>query len=480
MLLALVSLLAATPAPCRATTTPSARVALDRAASATGLTAASGRVLHTDGFDVTSHAFESDRPGAPPFLSAVSAIDSWLDPRTGIERTTSRTTLGGAQPPVTTIGGALASYVVRDTAMQPSPSTHGELYVTRPLDVWALLIDWIASPDARAVATCEFRDYARLVLSRHGARGEERLFIDPKSGYPVKLDRVEPDYLWGTTHVEYIYSTWQSEGGLRWTVSSFRVVDGQTEVTRTYGSTRLEASDRAPPLSLPARADTMAPALPAFLVPSNPDTIRVGPHTFLLHNVGFNEAVTLVGDTVYVFDATQGEARARADSAWVAKLFPGRHPVTLVVTDIAWPHVAGLRFWVANGATVLTHRANRAFLQRVIDRRWTGEPDLLERRRAAVAPRLRVVDDSLRLAGGEITLFAIDGVASEGALAAFLAPDRFLWASDYVQTLAAPTQYLDETSAAVDRLRLSPVRFAAEHLKLSVWEDAKRLRQRSQ
>ncbi len=480
MLFASFALLAAAPDPCRATTAPSARTVLDRAASATGLTAAAGRVLHIDGFDVTNHAFESDRPDAPPFLSAVSAIDTWLDPRTGIERTTSRTTLGGTQPPVTTIGGALASFVVHDTAMQPSPSTHGELYATRPLDVWATLIDWIASPDAHTVATCEFRDYPRLVLSRRGAKGEERLFIDPKSGYPVKLDRLEPDYLWGTAHVEYVYSTWQSDGSLRWPVSSFRVVDGQTDVTRTYGSTRLEAPDRAPPLSLPARADTMALAPPAFMVASNPDTIRVGEHTFLLHNVGFNEAVTLVRDTVYVFDATQGEARARADSAWISRLFPGKHPVTLVVTDIAWPHVAGVRFWIANGATVLTHRANRAFLQRVIDRRWTREPDLLERRRAAVTPRLRVVDDSLRLAGGEITLFAIDGVASEGALAAFLAPDRFLWASDYVQTLAAPTQYLDETSAAVDRMRLAPVRFAGEHLKLSAWEDAKRLRQRSQ
>jgi hypothetical protein len=29
-------------------------------------------------------------------------------------------------------------------------------------------------------------------------------------------------------------------------------------------------------------------------------------------------------------------------------------------------------------------------------------------------------------------------------------------------------------------MRLSPMRLAAEHLKLSSWEDAKRLRQRSQ
>ena len=185
-------------------------------------------------------------------------------------------------------------------------------------------------------------------------------------------------------------------------------------------------------------------------------------------------------DTVYVFDATQGDIRARADSVWIGRLFPGKHPITVIVTDIAWPHVAGVRFWVATGATIVTHRANRAFLQRVIDRRWTANPDALERRRGQVTPHLRVVADSLRLGGGDITLFAIDGVASEAALAAFLAPDRFLWASDYVQTLSGPTQYLDETLAAVERMHVSPLRVAAEHLRLSSWEDARRVQQRAQ
>lgn len=288
---------------------------------------------------------------------------------------------------------------------------------------------------------------------------------------------MEPHYLWGTVHAEYVYSTWQSDGTLRWPASSFRVVDGSTDVTRTYGTTRLVPLDSAPSLTLPTRTDAMERAAPAFLVPATPDTVRVGQNTFLLHNLGFNETVTLVRDTVYVFDATQGETRARADSAWLGRLFPGKHAITVVVTDIAWPHVAGVRYWVATGATIVTHRANRAFLQRVIDRRWTANPDLLERRRAFVTPRLRVVADSLRLAGGDITLFAIDGVTSEAALAAFLAPDRFLWASDYVQTLAGPTQYLDETFAAVARMHVSPAHVAAEHLRLSSWEDAKRVQQ---
>jgi hypothetical protein len=445
------------------------------AASGTGLDATAGRVLHIDAYDLTNHAFESDRPDSPPFLAAVSSLEAWLDPRTGVERTISRITLGGTTPPATTLGGATASYVVRDTTITPSPSVHGALYATRPLDVWAMLADWNAAADVRTVATCTYREYPRLVLSRRGPLGDERLFIDLKSSYPVKLDRIEPHYLWGTVHAEYLYSTWQREGGFRWPASSFRVVDGSTDVTRTYGAVRLVPIDSAPRLSLPAHTDTMPIAEPAFMTPTNPDTVRVGPNTFVLHNVGFNETVTLARDTVYLFDATQGETRAREDSAWIARLFPGKHPIVLVVTDIAWPHVAGVRFWVANGATIVTHRANDAFLRRVIDRRWTANPELLERRRAAVTPHIRVVNASLRLAGGDITVFAIDGVASEGALAAFLAPDRFLWASDYVQTLAAPTQYLDETWAAVDRMHLSPARVAAEHLKLSSWEDARRL-----
>jgi len=476
MLRAIFALLAVSHGDqCRTTTTPTARAVLQSAASAIGLDAAAGRVLHMTGFDVTNHAFESDRPDAPPFLAAVSTVESWLDPRTGVDRTTSSTTLGGVQPGMTTLGGAAASYVVGDTVMTPTPSAHGDRYVARPLDVWATLADWNSAADVHTAATCSYRNYPRLVLSRRGPLGEERLFIDPKSGYPVKLDRFEPHYLWGTVHVEYLYSTWQRDGALRWPASSFRVVDGSTDVTRTYGAIRLVPLDSAPPLSLPSRAEAMPIGPPSWLAPTNPDTIRVGPKTFILHNFEFNETVTLVRDTVYVFDATQGETRGREDSAWIARLFPGKHPVALVVTDIAWPHIAGLRFWAANGATILTHRTNREFLQRVIDRRWTANPDLLERRRAMVKPHVRVVNDSVRLAGGDITVFAIDGVASEGALAAFLAPDRLLWASDYVQTLSVPTQYLDETWAAVDRMHLSPLRVAAEHLKLSSWEDARRL-----
>jgi hypothetical protein len=88
------------------------------------------------------------------------------------------------------------------------------------------------------------------------------------------------------------------------------------------------------------------------------------------------------------------------------------------------------------------------------------------------------VSDSLRLAGGDLLLFAIDGRTSEVALAAFSRPDSFLWASDYIQTLQEPSAYLDDVWRAVDRVRIEPRRVAAEHLRLAPWDTVARLAQR--
>lgn len=467
MLMTAIAAMLAEPG-CRSAPGADAAALLRKAAERTGLPRTSATVLITTAFDLKSHQFESDRT-YPPALAEVAALDHWFDPATGVERVRQRTTIGGYEYGFESIGDARASYLVADTALKPSEETHSAMYESRPLNVWAMLDDWLAATDVRVEGQCSYRDYPRVVLTRRGARGPERLFLDPKSGYPTKLDRVEPHYLWGQRHVEYVYSTWQRVGSAHLPGGSFRVEDGLTTIARTFGKTRFAPRDSAPSLRLPARDASMAFPLPVFLRPTRPDTVRVSSSTFLLRNRGYTEAVTLQRDTVFVFDATQGDDRVKEDSAWIATLFPGRHPVVVVVTDLAWPHVAGVRAWVARGATIASHRAAQSFLSEVVNRRWTLSPDLLERRRATTSLRFRAVDDSLTLADGAVTLFPIDGAASEVALIAFVRPDRFLWASDFIQNLRRPTQYVDEVVAAARREGISPIKVAAEHAPLSDW-----------
>jgi hypothetical protein len=121
-------------------------------------------------------------------------------------------------------------------------------------------------------------------------------------------------------------------------------------------------------------------------------------------------------------------------------------------------------FWVARGVPVYAPRAARGFLTSVIARRTPKS-------RTHFIP----VADSLRLAGGDVLLFAIDGVASEVAIAAFDAPDRTLWASDYIQDATSPTMYLDEVCRAVERVHRTPERAVAEHLPLTPWSSLRPL-----
>jgi hypothetical protein len=213
----------------------------------------------------------------------------------------------------------------------------------------------------------------------------------------------------------------------------------------------------------------MAEMTEPFLAPTNPDTIRVATNVFLLKNRGYAEMVTLERDTVFMMEATQGDERARQDSVWIGRLFPGRHPVAVIVTDVAWPHIAGVRFWVASGATIISHQASKLMLERVVHRRWTLAPDRLESRRAGNQLRFRPVTDSLRLAGGRVALYAIDGIGSEGALMAWLPGSATLWGSDYLQDATQPTLYTTEVVRAARRAGIAPKQTAAQHLPLTRW-----------
>lgn len=340
---------------------------------------------------------------------------------------------------------------------------------SRYLNAWSVTADWTAAGDAAFAGHELYRDYQRVVLRRTTIDGEQRLFIDSKTGFPVKLDLQEMHYLWGQRQIEYLFTNWTLSAGIMVPGSSFRIADGKTEISQTVGDVELIAHDAAPSLSLPEGPAQSADVVPLFLQPLDLKVVQIGPKSYLLSNPGYTEAVTEVGNDVFLFDATQGEERARKDAAAISKLFPGGHKMTVVVTDLAWPHVAGVRYWVASGATIVSHKAAREFLQGVVDRRWVLAPDLLEQRRKTMKLKFVGVDATYSMASGAITLHPIDGISSEVALMGYLVSDRFLWASDYIQTVARPNAYATEVWKAAQRNGLRPERTAAQHLPLTPW-----------
>jgi hypothetical protein len=436
-----------------------------------GLARLGESVIHYRAVAAAEQNYQSDRT-YPPFFSAMQVKEAWFDPRHGIERVSTEITYpGSGSPAQVTLTDMKRAFALAKDQFRALPKSSMR---SRYLNPWAVISDWTAAGDARIAGREQYRDYQRIVLARRTSDGELRLLIDPKTGFPVKLDLQEKHYLWGQRHIEYVYTNWTRSGGVMEPGSSFLLADGKTEISETIGETEAIPASAAPSFSLPETPAQSPDALPLFLQPVESTISQVGPKTYLLSNPGYTEAVTEVGHEIILFDATQGEKRAKQDAAAIAKLFPGSHNVKVVVTDLAWPHVAGVRYWVANGATIIAHKAARQFLQSVVNRHWTLTPDLLEQRRRTARLKFVGIDASYSL-GGAVSVHPIDGIGSEVALIGYLAADHFLWASDYIQTVSEPTLYASEVWRAAQRNGLHPERTAAEHLPLTPWSKIEEL-----
>lgn len=448
-----------------------AQALLDRGIGTTGMRRLGRPAIGLRVSEMVAQDFQSDRP-YPPFLQEGRNATLWYFPETELETTPGQALDPfGPRPLFAAWSSARGSWMARDGKWFPVPALHRFTSVSRPLNAWAVLAEWRSDSGVRVTGRCTVRDFSRLRLTRTGPLGEERLYLEPSSGLPIQYERSEddPHHLWGRQAVAYVYSNWFTAGAGLYPMSSFRLVDGAVQVSRTVAA--LPADSAAP--TPPALADTLDMRRAAPAPEPRPDTIRISPTTVVLRTRFYRNVVTLARDTIFLLDAQySGEARARNDSAWIATLFPGKHPVVLVVSDLAWPHIAGVRSWVAMGATVVAHRSAKPFLSQVVERRWREAPDLLERRRASARFRFLAVDDSLSLGGGAVRVYPINGIGSEGSLMSWIAADRFLFPGDYVQGLEGPSMaYAAEVVAASRRVGIAPERFAAMHMDVTRWAD---------
>lgn len=457
-----------TPAP----RNQDAHPALARAMTVMGVPG-DGSVLHFGSAGRTVQDFQSDRT-YPPFFSAMQTAETWYDPSTRAERARiSWLYPRGGAPARTSITDARSVWLEQQGELREVPAFAPFSRPQREMNPWAVVGDWLAAGDAHVGGICPYRDDDRLVLERTVRGRTERLFLDRESGFPVKLDRTVPHETWGQLHEEVLWSTWIEVGEQGFLpAASFRIRDDRVDMERTVGEVELmPAADAALP-ELPAQAaETPSVSILGDPEAVRPDTVRIGDGTFLLAHRMYNETLVASGDTVWVLDATLNEARAREDSAWVARLFPDAGHVAVVVTDLAWPHVGGVRFWVSRGATIVSHAQSEDFLHRLVERRWTVEPDALEqaRRRGPVPFHFVAIHDGADVAGGRLQLRHIGGLSSEGALMAFDRRTGFLWAGDWIQMTDQPSMYAAEVVQAVAREGLEPTRTGAEHIPVTDW-----------
>jgi glyoxylase-like metal-dependent hydrolase (beta-lactamase superfamily II) len=141
-----------------------------------------------------------------------------------------------------------------------------------------------------------------------------------------------------------------------------------------------------------------APPPPAPMVQME----ELAPGVFYVNAAGIRSWAVEFRDHIGVVEGPTSEARSIAVNQAITERFPNK-PIRYVInTHSHYDHAGGLRTYVAQGATVVTHEANRAFYESTWARPHTIQQDLLAREPKPAM--FQTMTDKMVLTDGQQTL----------------------------------------------------------------------------
>lgn len=228
------------------------------------------------------------------------------------------------------------------------------------------------------------------------------LWVEVGTGHLSKLTTVENEHLQGDVEVAAYFSDWQPvTGGVQLPRRALLTVAGETLHEEQRSDLTINAAIAAGTFTVPGqpaligeevkrgeRSHAFYEMFSALGIPlaggqTAIQATELSPGVWHLGGGSHNSLVVVQSDGITVVEAPLYAERSEALIAWVHTNFP-EVPITHVVaTHFHGDHSAGLRTFVAEGATVVAGEAALGLYRRVFAARRTIEPD-----RQATAPKL--------------------------------------------------------------------------------------------
>ncbi len=247
----------------------------------------------------------------------------------------------------------------------------------------------------------------------------------------------------GDMLVDASYSLYKDFGGVKFPTMIIQKQGGFPVLILSVSDVKPNASIRIQPP--PAAA---APAAVADAV--SVQTEKVADGVYYLKGGTHHSVAVEFADHVVVIEAPLNEQRSIAVIAEVKKLVPNK-PIRYVVnTHHHFDHSGGLRTYVDEGVTIVTHEINKEFYQQALSAPRTMNPDRLAR--SQKKPVIETVGDKKVLSDATRTLelHLIKGNPhNDGILMAFLPKEKILIEVDVFTPANTPPATVNPSTASI-------------------------------
>ena len=296
------------------------------------------------------------------------------------------------------------------------------------------------------------------------------------------VERVETQIdnaMLGDVLFEAIYSDYKDFGGIKVPTRIVQKQGGYPTLDLTVTDVKTNAAVSIQPPQGRGAAPAAAPAPAAGGVPSE----KLADGVYLILG-GYASLAVDFKDYIVVIEGPQSEERATAVITEAKRLIPNK-PIRYVVnTHHHFDHASGLRTFVAEGATVVTHQINRQYYEKTFTAPHTLNPDKLaaSKRKAS----FETVTEKKILTDGNhvVELHHLQGSGhNAGLIVAYLPKEKILLEADAYNPPAQanapppspPSPYTLNLVDNLQRLKLDvqtviPVHYAADGRKVTMAE----------
>lgn len=187
------------------------------------------------------------------------------------------------------------------------------------------------------------------------------------------VERVETwidNAFFGDMLVEAIYSDYKDAGGVQFPMHIVQKQGGYPTFDLTVTDVKANAAVSIQPAQGRGGAGAAAAAAGASSVPSE----KLSDGVYLITG-GYAAIAVDFKDHITIVESGQSEARGLAVIAEAKRLIPNKPVKYVINTHSHIDHSSGLRAVVAEGATILTHQVNKAYLERILSLPHTLNPD---------------------------------------------------------------------------------------------------------
>ena len=428
---------------------------------------------------------QSERPEGPWIVNYEETTEL-LDLEARKSRRTANSRGAAAGPEITAITNDGLEMSFRSVG-QPAPfrsvPTDDDWVALRPERV---LLTALAAVDLHSESEVILQSVPHHVVAFSWRSQPVRIFLNANTSLPTVVESVRAypyDYFWGVwgdVRTRTYFSFWTLvKGGLHYPLQWD--IERNSQPLKSFYITELTVNP-----AVTAGTFAVPDNVSKFFASRQPVTIEdrplgradlpaqeIAPNVVQIPG-SWNTTLVRQPDGIVVIEAPISSGYSGKVIAEAKRRFPNVPIKAVISTSDAWPHIGGVREYVARGVPVYALDVNRPILERLINAPHHFAPDALAR--DSRRPDFHIVSQRTVIGTGatRLELYPLRTETGERMMMVYLPASRLLYGSDLVQGPNADgsffmPQYLSELLEAVKREGLIVNSVFAMHARLTPW-----------